>query len=104
MANVYSKRMLSAFGVTTELTRGPPAGFVWVLKAVDCYYDNLAVGTVRLHAFGGSTIWVNTWSATAGPQYASWRGMYVLQPGETFGMTASQPTDCNVNGYQLTLP
>jgi hypothetical protein len=104
MANVYSTRMLSAFGVTSDIARGPPAGFVWVLKTLDAYYDNLAVGTARLKAFGGSTIWVNTFSATAGPLYASWRGMYVLKPGETFVVNSSQPTDINVNGYQLSLP
>jgi hypothetical protein len=30
--------------------------------------------------------------------------MYVLKPGETFVVNSSQPTDINVNGYQLSLP
>lgn len=104
MANVYSTRMLSAFGVSSDLLRGPPDGFVWVVKTVDTYYNQVVPGSVRFKAFGGSTIWFNGFSGTAGPQYASWRGMYVLKPGEQFTVTASEPTDVNVSGYQLALP
>lgn len=82
---------------------GPPAGFIWVLRGVDCVFQG-AAGAVFVANSAGAAIWSNSFLAAVGLKYASYRGRYVVEPTETLFASTSAPMDVSFWGYTLTLP
>jgi hypothetical protein len=102
---VYSIVIYAKVGLVGTQFKTVPAGFRWVVRDVDCYYNGLEVCTVRMIGVLGQTVWVNEFAGGgAGPQYASWRGRFVVNAGNKVSFDASNAADFSVSGYQLTLP
>ncbi len=104
MAPVYSVQLAAIVGLDGPATFTVPDGFVWVLRDVDVWYVGFLTNVVHLLGSAGQTIWGNAFAGAEQPQYASWRGRQVLNPGQTFGLSSSSATDFTVSGYSLTLP
>lgn len=102
---VYSIHIYAAVGLSgSSPSLGPPAGFRWILRDLDVTYSGLLVSSVRLIGPLGQTIWLNAFAGLSQPEYASWRGRQVVDFPDSVTLTASQPSDVTLSGYQLTLP
>lgn len=82
---------------------GPPAGNLWVLRGVDCVFQG-ASGAVLVKNSAGVAIWSNSFLAALGLKYASYRGRFVIPPGEQIFASTSANMDVSMWGYQLTAP
>ena len=104
MAPVYSSRFAGIQGLDGVAGFTVPPGVVWVLRDLDAYYNGFTVASIHLLGSTMQTIWYNGFGGGGNPQYASWRGRQVLNPGEGFQLTTDQAIDVTVSGYVLTLP
>lgn len=101
---LYSYQFLAALGLNGSLPYTVPGDVRAVLRDLDAYYNGLVEASIHLEGSLGQTIWYNGFSAGGNPQYASWRGRQVLDPGDTLTVTTDQAIDVTISGYLLSLP
>lgn len=82
---------------------GPPPGFLWVIRGVDVV-NGEALNEVQLLGPSGQLIWANGFVTSIGFDYASYRGRFVVNAGETVRLQTTKSMDVSMWGYQLTLP
>jgi hypothetical protein len=111
VSNVYSSQLASGVGVGAGLSLlgTVPAGKVWVVRAMACFYS-----TAISAPLAGFSVPVNDNVALwgVGPlgvaAFTVYRfdGRDVLNPGDELGFYSPDSTDWNiiVSGYSLTLP
>jgi hypothetical protein len=103
VAAAYSKRLLMASAASGVFSGGPPAGYIWVVKAIDAVADNpIAAPSIIVAAVSpGATWWVGQ-SSTANDHYESYRGMVVINAGEQLLINAAAGKwEFQVSGYLL---
>jgi hypothetical protein len=82
---------------------GPLEGYVAVIKGIDAVLGPITLGNIELVGSAGQSVWVDA-AITIATQYFSYRGGYVLFPGETAFVTTTASMDVTVWGYQLFGP
>jgi hypothetical protein len=105
MAQVYSVRLAAVFASLGPDTFVVPAGFRWVIRDI-CMFLRLDMASVyqaKLTGSDGQVIAAALSSEVVDVAY-HWDGRQVLEAGESFQLTATQPTDFTVSGYALSLP
>lgn len=104
MRQVYSIRMFEQHDLTGfSFSFGPPAGFAWVLRGVDVVNGEL-LNNINLEGPSGQLIWAKSFGGTIAFDYASYRGRFVINPGETVRFHSTAAIDVSAWGYQLSLP
>lgn len=104
MSLVYSETFLQAHDFSGDSgPLSPTAGFVWVIKGVDVV-NGEALNNFMLKGAGGQVIWVAQFAAPVGFDYASYRGGYVVEPGDFVTISATDALDVSIWGYNLTAP
>lgn len=104
MSQVYSIRMYEMHDLNgAGAFVGPGAGFIWVIRGVDAVNGEL-LNNVQLLGPSGQLIWANAFGGTVAFDYASYRGRFVLNPGEQVRLQTTERMDVSMWGYQLTLP
>jgi hypothetical protein len=101
---VHTVNIQQAHQLARTVFGPPPAGFVWVLIALDAYYSGLTATTVYLQGTAGQAIWSNNFEPDLAGQYASWRGRAVIGPGQTCAVRVDVGIDITLTAYQLGLP
>lgn len=104
VAQIYSQTFLQAHnfsGDSSELQ--PTAGFIWVIRGLDVV-NGEALNNFMLKGAGGQVIWVAGFAAPVGFDYASYRGRYVVEPGEYVTIHSTEALDVSMWGYNLTTP
>lgn len=104
MGRIYSETFLQAHDFSgTSSPLGPTAGFVWVLRGVDVV-NGEALNNFRLLGAGGQVIWVAQFATPIGFDYASYRGRYVVEDGDTVTISSTAALDVSIWGYNLSSP
>lgn len=113
MANVYSIRLYASGGSVTlgEYNSAPvPAGYVWVVRSITAYLDQLwffyAQGIhFRVSTLSGSYLAGVTRPGVSARRAYQWDMHQVLNAGETIHVSTWDASwNFAVSGYQLTLP
>ena len=111
MAKVYSSRLFESIGLGGGGTAlpTPPAGHVWVVRNITAAF--LGVPSFAISGFGvqldsGALLWLMDGPVIVPGRSYDWGGRHVLNPGDTWEFTSSDPTDWSliVSGYDLILP
>lgn len=82
---------------------GPPPSNLWVIRGVDCV-NGEALNEVQLVGPSGQLIWAAGFITSIGFDYASYRGRFVVNEGETVRLQTTKSMDVSMWGYQLSLP
>jgi hypothetical protein len=104
MATVYSQTFLQAHnfsGASSPIS--PDAGFLWIIRGVDVV-NGEALNNFMLKGVGGQVVWVAQFAAPVGFDYASYRGRFVVEPGDSITIEATAALDVSIWGYNLTVP
>lgn len=104
MARVYSQTFLQAHDFSGDSEPlGPSPGFLWVIRGLDVV-NGEALNNFMVKGGGGQVIWVAQFTAPLGFDYASYRGRYVVESGDTITISATEALDVSIWGYNLSLP
>lgn len=101
---VYSQTFLQAHnfsGASAPLS--PTSGFAWIIRGVDVV-NGEALNNFMLLGGGGQVIWVFESAAPLGFDYGSYRGRYVVEPGDFITIQSTKALDVSIWGYNLSVP
>ena len=101
---VYSHRFLDEAGFTGSAAFLVPAGFVAVVRDLDCWVGAGAGGSIEMGIGGSAVFFGYTFSVVTVQATATWRGRQVLNSGEQLLVATDAPADFAVSGYLLSLP
>jgi hypothetical protein len=104
MATIYSHTFYEIHDLVGDgAAVGPPAGFLWVVRGLDCV-NGAPENNIQLVGPAGQLVWANQFITPLGFAYASYRGRFVITTPETLFVRSTAVIDVTVWGYQLTLP
>jgi hypothetical protein len=104
----YSHSFLSAsIPPSTVGPLRPPAGFIWVVRSIDCFTDVDGFSSCNLfvedETAGNTWFWFTKSITDIDPRgYFSWRGRQVFDDGGFNVKVTGAPIDVRISGYKLT--
>lgn len=81
-----------------------PAGFVAVVRDVDCFYSGGIGSYTQLENPANGIFVFFSFPASVDGALQSWRGRQVFLPGEAFALASTDGVDIQVSGYLLAAP
>jgi hypothetical protein len=78
-----------------------PDGYVAVVRDIDITAGGGEIINFQVAINDLAKFWVGQFTDESLPQWASWRGRQVLQPGEILAATSDGSTDGLASGYLL---
>jgi hypothetical protein len=101
---IYSTRFIAESGFTGSAAFLVPAGYVAVVRDIDCVVYTSAGATIQAGIGGVTNFWAVTIGVIAVTYWTSWRGRTVLNPGEQLVIGTDAAADFTASGYLLSLP
>lgn len=104
MSVVYTKRLMTAAGLSAELDATVPAGKVWIVTDINAVARTITPPHAEVFAqiLAGILFWYAE-TTDADHPWLQWRGRQVLVAGEVLRINAAFSTmDVTVIGYELT--
>jgi hypothetical protein len=105
--SLYSKRFYAQQGVNVTTTiSGPHVGFIWIVRDITAYINNLGLGVFCLFKISSTNSVFYAASGQAFNQSLShFDGRVVLIPGDNIVIEPNGNNwDVQISGYELTAP